>query len=232
MSFARPSALVCTALLFACSSTDTEQSISAYIDMPTVTVANPARAAIGQKAPDFTLMDQDGNMVSLSDFRGFPVVLEWFNPICPATRDAHINGPIQEMAEDCQNSGVVFLAINSSAEGKVGFGMDESTAARAQWNMSYPVLFDETGRVGRKYQAQRTPHMYVIDPNGFLVYRGALDNAPNGVVRSQDSEYRNYVREALDAVFAGEDVEQWKTRAYGCHVQYADVTEGQQGRDQ
>ena len=223
--FARTSALLCTALLFACSSTETEQSVAPYIDMPTVTLANPARAAIGQIAPDFTLMDQDGNMVSLSDFRGFPVVLEWFNPICPATRDAHMNGPIQAMAEDCQNSGVVFLAINSSAEGKVGFGHDESISARQQWNMSYPVLFDERGRVGRKYQAQRTPHMYVIDPNGYLVYRGALDNAPNGVVKSEDGEYRNFVAEALEAVAAGEDVEQWKTRAYGCHVQYADVTE-------
>lgn len=212
--------LCCASAFLACKGLERENSVSPYIDMPLVTVANPGRATIGQIAPDFTLMDHEGNMVSLSDFRGFPVVLEWFNPQCPATRDAHLGGALQTMAEDCAGSGTIFLAINSGAEGRLGHGMDKNSAYHERWGMTYPILFDERGDVGRKYQARKTPSMYVIDENGYLVYRGALDNAPEGIVKG-GGEYINFVERALNEMAAGESVSTWKTKAYGCNVQYA-----------
>lgn len=198
----------------------TEQSIPFVMESPQVTAPNPDRATIGQVAPNFTLVDQDGNVVSLEDFRGYPVVLEWFDPTCSAVRDMHINGPVENMAQDCGTSGVQYLAINSCAPGTPGVELASNMEAHDLWNMSYPILFDTNGDVGHAYQARRAPQMFVIDEEGVLVYRGAMDNAPGGVVRKGEDGYRNYVDEALAAIEMGRGVDMWKTRPYGCPVDY------------
>jgi hypothetical protein len=148
-----------------------------------------------------------------------PTGLEWFNPGCPFVRYSHGEGPLKDMARKQAANGVVWLAINSGAAGKQGAGDDVNRQARQEWSMEYPILIDADGKVGKAYEAKATPHMYVIDPNGSLVYRGALDNAPLGKVPSEGQV--NYVQNALASVAAGKPVEVAETKAYGCSVKYA-----------
>jgi peroxiredoxin len=179
--------------------------------------AEPATA--GTPAPDFTLPDLDGKPVSLASFRGKTVVLEWFNPGCPFVRYSHGEGPLKDLARKHTANGVVWLAINSGSAGKQGAGAEVNKKASQEWSMAHPVLIDETGATGKAYDAKTTPHMYVIDPKGQLVYRGALDNAPLGKVPSEGLV--NYVDKALAAVAAGKPVEVAETKSYGCSVKYA-----------
>lgn len=139
-------------------------------------------AKVGEPAPAFTLPDTDGKQVSLSDFAGKTVVLEWFNPDCPFVKYAHGEGPLATMAAEQAKGEVVWLAINSGADGKQGAGAERSKQAAAEWKMEHPILIDADGAVGHAYGAKTTPHMYVIDTAGKLVYAGALDNAPLGRV--------------------------------------------------
>lgn len=184
-------------------------------------VASAENAAeLGKPAPAFELKDINGKTVKLSDYRGKTVVLEWFNPGCPFVKYAHGEGPLKE-ADKRPGAGradVVWLAINSSAQGKQGNGVEVNKQAGTEWKMTYPLLIDESGAVGRKYDAKTTPHMYVIDAGGKLVYRGALDNAPLG--RSKDAQAVNYVQAALDDLAAGRPVRTPETQAYGCSVKY------------
>jgi len=179
--------------------------------------AAPAAPAAGA-APDFTLPDTEGNTVSLSSMRGKIVVLEWFNPGCPFVRYAHGDGPLRDLAARHMASGVVWLAINSNASGKQGSGLDINREWREKWHMEYPVLIDANGEVGRAYGATNTPHMFIIDSRGSLVYKGALDNAPLGKVPAEG--HRIYVNDALAAVSAGRAVEVAETKPYGCSVKY------------
>ncbi len=187
---------------------------------PADPAAGGAAAAAANPAPDFTLPDLDGNTVSLSSLRGKIVVLEWFNPGCPFVRYAHGDGPLRDLAAKHTASGVVWLAINSGSKGKQGYGVDINREWREKWHMEYPVLLDEKGEVGRAYGATNTPHMFVIDARGSLVYRGALDNAPLGKVPSEG--HRIYLNDALAAVAAGRPVEVAETKAYGCSVKYSE----------
>ena len=175
-------------------------------------------AAIGQPAPGFTLTDLDGNTHSLSQYAGKTVVLEWFNPGCPYVVHAHSEGPLQTMAQTSMDQGVVWLAINSGAPGKQGHGVETNKAAVAEWNMPNPVLVDEDGAVGRMYGAKTTPHMYVIDPAGKLVYKGGLDNAPRGDTPS--AGYRSFTAEAVAATVAGTPVQTPQSQPWGCSVKY------------
>jgi peroxiredoxin len=186
-------------------------------DTATSAAAPATLAALGQRAPAFTLTGLDGTAVSLADYAGKVVVLEWFNPGCPFVEYAHGEGPLKDQAKRRAADGVVWLAINSGAPGKQGAGVDTNQSAVADWGMAYPVLLDESGAVGRQYEAKTTPHMYVIDARGTLVYRGALDNAPLGEV---DGAVVNYVDAALDALLAGKPVATAETKSYGCSVKY------------
>lgn len=172
------------------------------------------------EAPDFKLEDLDGNEVSLSQFKGKTVVLEWFNPGCPFVQYAHGKGPLEDMGAAKVKEGVVWLAINSGAAGKQGAGAEVNKKAAGEWSIGYPILLDETGEVGKAYGAKTTPHMYVINAEGKLVYRGALDNAPLGEVRGDS--HINYVENALAVLAAGKPIEPAETRSYGCTVKYAD----------
>ena len=117
---------------------------------------------------------------------------------------------------------MVWLAINSGAPGKQGAGADKSRAGKESFGLEHPILIDESGAVGRLYGAERTPHLYVIDTKGVLVYRGAVDNSPDGVGESpSDGKLTSYVDEAVGAVRGGKAVAVAETKAYGCSVKYA-----------
>jgi peroxiredoxin len=178
-------------------------------------------AAVGAQAPDFSLPDLDGKNVTLSSFKGKTVVLEWFNPGCPFVRKAHTVGSLKDTPARATAQGVVWLAINSGAPGKQGYGAEANRKTAVEYAMTYPVLLDEAGTVGRTYGATNTPHMYVIDPSGKLVYRGAIDNSPDGEGQSPaDGKLVNYVDAALASLKAGEPVNVPDTKAYGCGVKY------------
>lgn len=179
----------------------------------------PATAKVGEPAPTFSLPDLDGNTISLADFAGKTVVLEWFNPDCPFVEYAHQGeGPLTRMPGRHMEKGVVWLAINSGAPGQQGSGIERNQRARKDFGMEYRILVDEDGKVGRLYGAKTTPHMYVVDAAGTLVYRGALDNAPMGRVRGDSLQA--YTEDGLTAVSAGTPVAIPETTPYGCSVKY------------
>jgi peroxiredoxin len=178
-------------------------------------------AAVGSPAPDFTLPDLDGKPVHLADFRGKIVVLEWFNPECPFVKASHTKGSLVGAAEKHAATGVVWLAINSGALGKQGAGPDKSRAGKESFGLKHPILIDESGSIGKLYGAERTPHLYVIDASGVLVYRGAVDNSPDGTGESPTGDKLvRYVDEAVLAIRASKPVVPAETKAYGCSVKY------------
>lgn len=182
-------------------------------------VAGPAR--VGQPAPDFALKDLEGHEVKLSSFKGKTVVLEWFNPGCPYVKAAHSKGSLKEAAKTHTAKGVVWLAINSGAPGKQGHGVEANKAGVSAFGLSHPVLLDESGQTGRAYGATNTPHMFVVDPSGVLVYRGAVDNSPDGEGESApDGKLLKYVDLALADLAALKPVGVAETKAYGCSVKY------------
>lgn len=184
--------------------------------------AGPAQ--LGAPAPDFTLQDLDGNSFSLSQYRGKVVVLEWFNPGCPFVRNSHTTGSLKGLAEKHAPEGVVWLAINSGGAGKQGAGVEANREGVKQFGMQYPVLIDDTGKVGQLYGAERTPHMYVINPEGVLVYKGAIDNSPDGEGQSPEGgKLVNYVDGAIGAIRSGAKVTPEETKAYGCSVKYQNL---------
>lgn len=185
-------------------------------------LAAPALAVdVGQPAPDFSLQDLDGKAVKLSDLRGRTVVLEWFNPGCPFVKASHTRGTLVGAAARQARKGVVWLAVNSAAPGKQGYGAEANRAAAQQFHMSYPVLLDESGQVGRAYGATNTPGMFVVDGEGRLVYRGAIDNSPDGEGQAPEGgTLVDYVSSALDDLAAGRPVRHPETRQYGCTVKY------------
>lgn len=180
-----------------------------------------AKAEIDKPAPDFTLKDYEGKTHKLSELKGKTVVLEWFNPDCPYVKASHGKGSLKDLAKRMSQKGVVWLAVNSGAPGKQGHGPDRVAAGKQAFGMEHPVLVDESGEVGRLYGATNTPHMYVIDDKGVLVYRGAIDNSPDGEGDSPTGgKLVNYVETALGELAAGKPVTTKDTKAYGCSVKY------------
>lgn len=180
-----------------------------------------AKAVLGKPAPDFALKDLAGKEVKLSSFKGKTVVLEWFNPGCPFVKKSHGVGSLVGTAKKHTKGGVVWLAINSGAPGKQGADLAMNTEAAKTWAMEHPILRDESGVVGKAYGATNTPHMFVIDKKGTLVYAGAIDNSPDGEGKSAEGgKLVNYVDAALEDVAAGKAVRTPATKAYGCGVKY------------
>ncbi len=188
-----------------------------------VAVAPPAIAAdLGQPAPDFALKDLDGKVHKLSDLKGKVVVLEWFNPGCPYVAAAHTKGSLVGAAAQASKEGVVWMAVNSGAPGKQGHGIDTNRTAARTWSMSYPILIDESGEVGKAYGATNTPHMFVVGKDGKLAYEGAVDNSPDGERGApRGGVLVEYVSAALADLAAGRPVRTPRTKAYGCGVKYA-----------
>ena len=178
-------------------------------------------AEIGKLAPEFTLNDLDGKPVSLHDFKGKTVVLEWFNPGCPFVNKSHEKGSLKGLAAKYTAKGVVWLAINSGAEGKQGFGVDANKKGAEKFALAHPILLDPTGKTGKAYGATNTPGMYVIDSAGVLRYMGAIDNSPDAEGESPTGpKLINYVDEAIAAIGAGKNPEVTQTKQYGCSVKY------------
>ena len=185
-------------------------------------VASAALAAtVGQPAPAFTATDPSGKSVSLADFKGKHVVLEWVNPGCPYVVKHYSSANMQGTQKDATAKGVVWLSVNSTA---AEHGDYKAPAAMAQWMQSQKAaatatLMDADGKVGRAYGARTTPHMYIVDPKGTLVYAGAIDSKPSSNPADVTTA-TNHVKVALSEALAGKTISQPTTRAYGCSIKY------------
>ncbi len=184
-------------------------------------LTNAQAATVGQSAPDFTLKNVQGQTVKLSDYRGRHVVLEWNNPGCPFVQKHYDSGNMQALQKEAAAKNVVWLAINSTepahgdylSPARLGRWMGEQKAAPAA------TLMDEDGQVGQAYAARVTPHMYIVDPQGKLVYAGGIDSIPSA--RPADIKAAtNYVRNGLAEALAGKPISQASTRPYGCSIKY------------
>lgn len=174
----------------------------------------------GEPAPSFTLKDVDGQAVSLSDFAGKPVVLEWINPGCPFVRKFYTEQHMAAFQKEAARMGAVWLSINSTNEGAGDYLTPEKSKAWAAKHGNVATwLMDPDGTVGKAYDARVTPHMFVIDGDGKVVYQGAIDNVRDANPASIAGA-TNYVMEALKALAAGQPIAEAQTRPYGCGVKY------------
>jgi len=183
--------------------------------------AQEPKATVGQPAPEFSLTSVGGESVALADFRGSYVVLEWTNYDCPFVRKFYNVGAMQALQRELAEKNVVWLSICSSAPGKQGHFTPEEWAKRIEeWKVAAKaVLLDPDGKVGRAYGATNTPHMFVINPEGVIIYAGAIDDKPSANSKDIDGA-TNYVRAALEAAWEGKPVAVPSTKAYGCTVKY------------
>ena len=180
-----------------------------------------AAPQIGQPAPEFTLTDSTGQSHNLSDFKGKFVVLEWLNHGCPFVVKHYESGNMQKLQKEYTGKDVVWLSIVSSAPGKQGHMTPaETNQAKAEkGSAATAVLIDEDGAVGRLYNAKVTPEMFIINPEGFLVYMGAIDDKKS-TDPADVAGAKNYVKQALDEAMSGQPVSEPSTTAYGCSVKY------------
>lgn len=179
-------------------------------------------AEIGKAAPDFKALDTKGNEHSLSQYKGKTVVLEWTNPECPYVVKHYGSGNMQALQKEALADNVIWLTIASSAEGKQGYLSNEKAD---QWTLAQNAsptarINDASGIIGQLYGAKTTPHMFVINPQGILVYNGAIDS--NDSFKPETiAGATNYVREALKSVKDGAPVKTASSKPYGCSVKYA-----------
>jgi len=177
--------------------------------------------AVGTNAPDFSLTDSKGKTQSVSQYKGKYVVLEWFNPECPFVKKHYGSGNMQKLQEEFTGKGVVWLSIDSSAPGKEGhLTAEQANAKVSEWKTKQTALvLDPDGKAGQSYGAKNTPHMFVINPEGKIVYEGAIDSkaTPNP---SDIANSTNYVKVALEESLAGKTVTTANTKPYGCSVKY------------
>jgi len=186
-----------------------------------LTAASYAAPEVGSKAPDFSVKDTNGNTETLSQYKGKYVVLEWTNPDCPFVHKQYDHGNMQKLQKEYTAKGVVWLSVNSSAAGNNG------SYTPAEWNKILKdrnaaptaVLLDQGGTMGKEYAAKTTPHMFIINPDGKLIYQGGIDS-----IKSADPadipKATNYVQTALDEAMAGKPVSNPVTQPYGCGVKY------------
>ena len=183
----------------------------------------PALAVVpGTAAPDFKGTDSNGAQHTLSQYRGKYVVLEWANKGCPYDQKHYMSGNMANLQKEWTAKGVVWLSVISSAPGEQGYvtPSQENAYIMSMHVASTAVLLDPTGTIGRLYSAKTTPHMFVIDPTGKLIYEGAIDNKPT-TDQADLKGAQNYLNDALNASMAGKPVAVESTRPYGCSVKYA-----------
>jgi len=180
-----------------------------------------AAVATGQAAPEFTAVDTTGTERSLSQFKGQFVVLEWFNPDCPFVKKHYHSGNMQRLQETYTGQGVVWLTVASSAPGKQGHLTPEAGSAiiAQRGSRQTALLLDPEGRVGRLYGAKTTPHLFIVNPEGRVIYAGAIDDTPSADPADIPGAV-NYVQRALDQAMAGQPVSLAETTRYGCSVKY------------
>jgi len=180
-----------------------------------------AAAVVGQPAPAFTATDSNGKSQSLASYKGKFVVLEWTNDECPFVGKHYGSGNMQNLQKTYTQKGVVWLTINSSAPGKEGH-VDAAKAnaiVKQQGAAPTAYLLDPQGTVGRAYGAKTTPHMFVVDPQGRLVYAGGIDDKPS-TDEADVKTAKNHVKAALDETMAGKPVSVTVSQSYGCGVKY------------
>jgi len=184
--------------------------------------ATPAVAEVGKPAPDFTGTDTNGTKHTLSGLKGKTVVLEWTNPECPYVVKHYDSKNMQTLQKEATADGIVWLSVASSAEGKEGYmSGEEANKYMAEKEAAATArIIDASGEIGKLYGAQTTPHMYVINAEGVLVYAGAIDS-DDSFKPETIAGATNYVREALKALKDGKAVEVSSTKPYGCGVKYA-----------
>jgi len=180
-----------------------------------------ASVTVGKPAPDFTGADSNGIKHSLSQYKGKTVVLEWTNHDCPYVKKHYNSGNMQKLQNNATANGVVWLSIISSKPDKQGHVSGEQANLLTQSRKAAPtaVILDETSEIGLLYGAKTTPHMYIIDKTGQLVYMGGIDDIPSKN-EADIAGAKNYVLAALDAMAAGNTIEESITRPYGCSVKY------------
>jgi hypothetical protein len=188
-----------------------------------ILISSALAARIGEAAPDFTATDSNGKSHHLADYRGKFVVLEWHNQGCPYTRKHYESGNMQRLQKEWTGKGVVWFTVISSAPGTQGYvtASQENDYVQKMKAVPSAVLLDPDGTVGHLYAAKTTPHMYIIGPNGQLIYNGAIDDHPTADP-SDIASSRNYVSTALQQAMGGKPVAESATRPYGCSVKYKD----------
>jgi len=180
-----------------------------------------ADASVGKAAPEFSLPDSTGQDRSLAEFRGKYVVLEWFNPECPFVKKHYSSNNMQDLQSKYTEKGVQWLTINSSAPEKQGnISAEQAEAIREEWETHQTaLLLDPEGKVGRLYDAKTTPHLFIVNPEGQLIYAGAIDDNPSADAADIEGA-TNYVAQALDQSMAGRPVAVSSSKPYGCSVKY------------
>jgi peroxiredoxin len=193
----------------------------ALISLTATTLIDAASPPVGAAAPDFSLSDAAGKTHSLSEYKGKYVVLEWFNPECPFVKKHYGGGNMQKLQSEFTGKGVVWLSIDSSAPGLEGsLTAEQAQKVMKDWNTKQTaLLLDPEGKAGHAYNASNTPHMFVINPQGKIIYEGAIDSkaTPNPLDIPSST---NYVKAALDESMSGKAVSNSNTRPYGCFVKY------------
>ncbi len=183
--------------------------------------ATHAKIEVDKPAPDFSLVNEKGETVTLSDHKGKYVILEWTNHLCPYVQKHYGSDNMQKLQEEYTGQDVVWLSVISSAPGKQGYVTAEESMALTEEREASPthVLFDPEGDVGKMYSAKTTPHMYIIDPQGMLRYAGAIDSIksanPADIARAD-----NYVDLGMISLMAGQQVDKKLTAPYGCSIKY------------
>lgn len=186
-------------------------------------LALPAQASVevGKPAPDFSGIDSHGKTQTLSQYKGKTVILEWTNHDCPYVRKHYNSGNMQALQKDATAKGIIWLSIISSAPGKQGHVSAQQANELSKSRNAAPtaVILDETSDIGRLYGAKTTPHMYIINPAGDLVYMGGIDNIPTSD-EADIAKATNYVKVALQDLADGKPIADNVTRPYGCSVKY------------
>lgn len=179
-------------------------------------------ARVGEAAPDFTATDSNGNSHKLADYRGKYVVLEWTNRGCPYTQKQYNSGNMQRLQREWTAKGVIWLTVISSAPGKQGYVTASEQNAFVKKINAAPtaVLLDPSGALGHLYDAKTTPHMFIISPEGTLIYNGAIDDRPTTDLADIEGA-KNYVSLSLEEAMSGKSVSNPTTRPYGCDVKYS-----------
>jgi len=176
----------------------------------------------GTPAPDFKGTDSNGVTHTLSQYRGKYVVLEWANKGCPYEQKHYLSGNMEALQKEWTDKGVVWLSILSSAPGEQGnvTPAEENKYLKTMHAAPTAAILDPSGEIGHLYEAKTTPHIFIIDPKGKLIYQGAIDDKPTTDL-SDVQHAHNYLNEALNAAMAGKPVPMASTRPYGCAVKYA-----------
>lgn len=180
-----------------------------------------AQTQVGQAAPQFSAVDTAGKAVSLSEFKGKYVVLEWTNPECPFVQKHYNSGNMQATQKHAAGKGVVWLSVNTTGGAQQDPKLSAELASWVKAQKATPTaLLMDGGKLGQAYGAKTTPHMYLIDPSGKLVYAGAIDSKPSANA-GDIATSTNYVTQAINETAAGKPVSKPVTGAYGCSVKYA-----------